>query len=195
MVLSSLESNISKIILTSCRANSWCCHCRWQTCQRSLLHLAQPIHGAVIVEVKHLKSHPCILQSKLMVLSLLVANMSKNILTSCRAQSWFCRCWWQIWWQRCWTSSFTSCRASIMVLSLGSSMSKAHPCRATKSSCTIWLWHCWRRVLHSQSQCIVFTWPRPGTFLFSGVYQNIFLWWSQAGVQALLVSLLRDITW
>ncbi len=51
------------------------------------------VHGAVIVGVKHLKDHPYILQSPIMVLSLLVANMSKTMLTSCRANSWCCRCW------------------------------------------------------------------------------------------------------
>ena len=38
------------------------------------------VHGAVVIGVKHLKDHPYILQSKVMVLALWVANMSKIVL-------------------------------------------------------------------------------------------------------------------
>lgn len=81
MVLSSLESNISKIILTSCRAQSWCCHCWWQTCQRPCLHPAEQTHGAVIVEVKHLNNHPNTLQSnqgKLQFVTLALVMMTPS---------------------------------------------------------------------------------------------------------------------
>ena len=65
MVLSSLESNISKIILTSCRAQSWCYYCWWH------------------VQCKHSHGHPCIVQSKPMALSLMQSYSSKTVLTPC----------------------------------------------------------------------------------------------------------------